>query len=171
MDAVVGVGDGKEMALLITNHGSAPARLERGEILGSLQPATLVEDRSQMEDMTTGKPPHIPPVAALWQERGSEERVSMLFGALGLDQVELSQVELDQLRGMVVKFADLFALDTLELGRISIVTHTINTGDTKPVRQLPRRIPFSLRGNVCQLIVEMLKQKSLSPHLAHGPAR
>ena len=30
-DAVVGVGDGKEMALLIANHGSTPARLEREE--------------------------------------------------------------------------------------------------------------------------------------------
>ena len=38
--------------------------------------------------------------------------MSMLFDALGLDQVELSQVELDQLRGMVVEFAELFALDT-----------------------------------------------------------
>ena len=89
--------------------------------------------------------------------------MSMLFGVLGLDQVELSQVELDQLRGMVVEFTELFALATSELGRTSIVTYTIDTGDAKPVRQLPRRIPFSLRGKVCQLIDEMLKQGVVVP--------
>ena len=45
-DAVVGVGDGMGMTLLISSHGSTPARLERGEILGSLQPATVVDNEN-----------------------------------------------------------------------------------------------------------------------------
>ena len=72
-------------------------------------------------------------------------------------------MELNLLQGLVVEFAHLFALDSSELGRISNVTHTIDTGDNKPVCQLPRRVPFSLRGKVCQLIDEMLKQGIIVP--------
>ena len=162
-DAVVGVGDGKGMKLLITNHGNTSAQLESGEIIGSLQSVTLVEDENQPDHVPVTESHYTPHVAALQAERNNEEQMSMLFSALGWDQVELPQRELDQLQKLVVEFVDLFAMDTSELSRTSIVTHKINTGDNKPVRQLPRRVPFSLRGKVCQLIDDMLKQGVIVP--------
>lgn len=71
--------------------------------------------------------------------------MSKLLCALGLDQVELAKTESDKLRELVVEFASLFALNNLELGSTSIVSHTVNTGDNPPVRQRPCRVPFSLR--------------------------
>lgn len=162
-DAVVEIADSKGMTLLITNHGTEPVTLECGEVLGNLQPATLVEDGDQIDGTMEVEPHSTPCVAALQGETDNEGRTSTLLGALGLDQMELPQKELDELQGLVVEFASLFALDATELGRTSIVTHTINTGDCPPVRQPPRRVPFSLRGKVCQLIDNMLKQGVIVP--------
>ena len=56
------------------------------------------------------------------------------------------------------EFGELFALDSSEPGRTSAVTHEINTREHCPIRQHPRRVPFSLRGKVCELIKDMLDQ-------------
>ena len=45
-----------------------------------------------------------------------------------------------------------------ELGKTSVATHRIDTGDSGPVRQPPRRVPFSLRSKVEKLVHEMLDQ-------------
>ena len=76
-DAVVGVDDGKGMTLLITNHGTEPVRLESGEVLGSLHPATLVEDGSPLDDviddMVEADLRSTPCTAALQGETDGEE--------------------------------------------------------------------------------------------------
>ena len=51
--------------------------------------------------------------------------------------------------------ADVFALDSSELDSTEMV---IVTGDHPPVYQLPRRIPFSLRPKVQELVQDMLNQ-------------
>ena len=63
----------------------------------------------------------------------------------------------------MTEFSGLFALDSSELGRTSIVAHSINTGDHQPVKQQPRRVPNSMRGRVCQLVQDMLKQGVIVP--------
>ena len=37
------------------------------------------------------------------------------------------------------------ALTDEELGETNLVTHSINTGDAKPVKTLPRRLPYVLQ--------------------------
>ena len=41
---------------------------------------------------------------------------------------------------MIIHIADVFALDSSELGKTGITTHSINTGDHYPIR---RRTPFA----------------------------
>ena len=53
---------------------------------------------------------------------------------------------------MVVEYSDVFALDVSELGSTNLVSHTINTGDSLPVRQPVRRTPFALREKMEELI-------------------
>ena len=79
-------------------------------------------------------------------------------------QVEesLSKKEREQLHKLVFEFADIFALDQSELSSTDLVTHVIDTGDTSPIKQHPRRIPFALRDKVDQL-VKMLDQGVVIP--------
>ena len=80
---------------------------------------------------------------------------------------ELTAVEQEQLRECVLQAEDVFALEKGELGEVAEVCHTIDTGDSQPVRQLPRRVPFALRAEITRMVGEMLEteviQESSSP--------
>ena len=155
-DAVVDFQPGQEgTTLLLVNNGMEPVQLDEGEALGTLQPATVLE-------MTYQDEPNHGQVAALSTLAGSN-RVSQVIEALEVDSIELQPAEMEQLRSLVIEYNGLFALNTTELGRTSVVTHTIDTGDHLPVRQAPRRIPFSLRGRVDQLVKDMLEQEVITP--------
>lgn len=43
------------------------------------------------------------------------------------------------------------------------MTHSIDTGEHRPIRQPVRRTPFTLRATVDQLVKEMLDQKVIEP--------
>ena len=63
---------------------------------------------------------------------------------------------------MLTYYVDLFALDPSELGTTDVVTHSIDTGDHRPVRQQPRPTPFTLRERVDKMI-KMLEQGVIEP--------
>ena len=52
-------------------------------------------------------------------------------------------------------FQEVFALDR-ELGEAKGVEHVIDTGDSQPMRQLPRRVPFALHKEISHMVQEML---------------
>ena len=56
----------------------------------------------------------------------------------------------------------MFAVDDSELGRTSLVQHTIDTGDHPPIKQQPRRTPFVQREQISKLINEM-QQRVVQP--------
>ena len=57
----------------------------------------------------------------------------------------------------------MYLLLTSELGTTNVATHVIDTGDSAPIKQLPRHIPFILREKVDQLVKEMLDQGVVTP--------
>ena len=50
-----------------------------------------------------------------------------------------------------------------ELGTTQLVTHSIDTGQHKPIKQQVRRMPFALRKKVEELVEEMLSQEVIEP--------
>ena len=64
-------------------------------------------------------------------------------------------------------YADIFAGSTADLGKTSKLKHCINTGAAPPIRQPVRQISLQRRGEVRQLIDDMLKkgiiERSTSP--------
>ena len=75
LDAVVGVGDGKEVTLMVANHGVEPVELEIGEKLGSLQPATIDLPQNAVE-------PEPPYVAAVQGINTDDERLANMSSVL-----------------------------------------------------------------------------------------
>jgi len=61
------------------------------------------------------------------------------------------QVILDTL----LRYEDVF---DESLGYTDVITHKINTGDTAPIRQYPRRFPYAYREEVSRQISDMLQQ-------------
>ena len=52
----------------------------------------------------------------------------------------------------------MFALDNSELGKTSIVRHSIDTGDHKPIKQLPYQTPIIRRETIRRMVGEMYEQ-------------
>jgi len=65
------------------------------------------------------------------------------------------------------KFSKTFSQNDTDLGRTNLIEHSIETGDSRPIKQPPRRVPMAFAGEEKKLIDQMLSQevirKSSSP--------
>ena len=154
-DASVGVGDRGETTLVIANSGALPVLLEEGDLMGQLHGCELIRPGPALDTPE-------PKIVATVQSKpvGDRQRVERLQAELKLTSLELSPGDFSQLSSLVAEFAELFALDSSELGRTSLVTNRIDTGDSPPIKQAPRRLPFVLRSHMCH---EMLAKGVVTP--------
>ena len=76
---------------------------------------------------------------------------------------ELTQGEKETFSELLLKYADLLAFSTADLGRTSKLRHTINTGDAPPIRQPVRRVSPPQREQVKNLLADMLDHGVIEP--------
>ena len=83
-----------------------------------------------------------------------------------LDEIEaaidpsLNQEDKAKLRKVLLQYSDIFE-DTL--GQTSVLSHTIDTGDSPPIKQRPRRLPYAHREEVDKRVKDMLAQGVIEP--------
>ena len=70
---------------------------------------------------------------------------------------------MEQLEDLLLNSIDVFALNDSELGRTSLVKHSIDTGDHPPIKQQPRCTPFVQREKISKLIDEMQQSGVVQP--------
>ena len=92
-----------------------------------------------------------------------EERTLELMRQLDLCLDYLEDKEQVQLVSLRTSYTDAFALDPSELGSIRLVTHAIDTGDHRPIKQPVRHSPFALQAKVDKMVQEMLEQGVIQP--------
>jgi hypothetical protein len=73
------------------------------------------------------------------------------------DREKLSVDMQNKLKVLLCKHASLFAKHDKDLGRTSLVEHDIDTGDSKPIRQPPRRLAIALQEDAEREINAMLE--------------
>jgi hypothetical protein len=56
------------------------------------------------------------------------------------------------------KYSHPFSVNDYDLGLTHLVEHTIDTGDAKPVKQPPRRVPIAFAEEEKKLIMQMQEQ-------------
>ena len=97
-----------------------------------------------------------------WERREAELSQVLNIGEDGLTPEEVARV-----RSCILQARDVFALTKGELGEVDEILHHIETGDSPPVRQPPRRVPFARRPEISRMVNEMLHtqviQESKSP--------
>ena len=154
-----------EITLVVSNPRNVPVRLEEGQLLGQVQPVDWVQETDGEGTSTCadeGKPEGHSIVCGL-QQCSSDQRQEQLIAALDLDGLHLNADARQKLEGVFREFVDIFALTDDELGNTHVITHTIDTGSSPLIRQPPRRIPFSLRNKVEEMIAAMLKKGVVQP--------
>ena len=81
----------------------------------------------------------------------------------------IAQSDLHKLEGLLREFGDVIAVDDTDLGQVTQFYHTIDTGDARPIRQPPRRLPFHQRHEVRKLVDDMLKMDVIEPGQRASP--
>ncbi len=66
----------------------------------------------------------------------------------------LAKEEVTQLEVLLQEYADVFAVDLSDLSTTDKITHNIETGNQRPIRQPPQRVPFTLRDQMVQDILD-----------------
>ena len=64
---------------------------------------------------------------------------------------------------MFSNYSDVFCLHPNDMGHTTEVKHHIDTGDSPPIHQPPRRIPHARRLEVKKLLEDMLKKDVIRP--------
>jgi len=143
--------------VLIENRGVCPVHLEAAHVLESLSSVTEVPSTN---------------LPGLWDKQfesvsdnevdvtlcNMKPRVETLFQSVPVNWQSLDSAEVAQLQSLIEEYADIFAMDHMELGKTDLVQHVIDMGSHAPIKQPPHRMPFSLHSKVETLVQEMLSQ-------------
>ena len=76
---------------------------------------------------------------------------------------KLSATEKQQLLEVLAKYEDIFIKPDGVLGQTNLVEHDIETGDSKPIKIPPRRIPIFKRNQVDEELEKMISQGIVEP--------
>ena len=86
----------------------------------------------------------------------NKKQGSQLLEMLDLHIEHLSAEQQRILKDLILKHADIFALNATELEKTGLMSHYIDTGDHPSIHQPLRRMPFSLCKRINEIIKEML---------------
>ena len=75
----------------------------------------------------------------------------------------LTQQQKEQLFAVILEYHNIFAEGPAGFGRTDMVQHSIDTGDSRAIRQNVRRIPLSRREESRKLLQEMLERDVIQP--------
>jgi hypothetical protein len=70
----------------------------------------------------------------------------------------LNKKEANVLEEFIAEFQDVFATKNGDYGRTDKVYHRIDTGDARPIRQSPRRLPLAKQAEVNGMLEDMKKR-------------
>ena len=164
-DSILCVGPDNNLKIPVLNKADVSMDLLGGVPIGTV---TVLTDFEEMEDTLAqeNSSTQSPKISMVSPGNLTTPRQQRLESALTISPT-LTSKQSAELMKCVVNHHDVFALDDGEVGEVIGVEHKIHTGDSAPIRQLPRRVPFAVRGEITRMVQEMLKdgviQESASP--------
>ncbi len=124
-----------------------------GSILGSAEPGLdiLREDEAPSDTIRSARvkarttvPPHL---VDLYQDTCKG----------------LSQKQRERVKELLISFSDTFSKGENDLGLTSLIEHTIDTGNARPIKVPPRRVPLAYAGEDKNAIDQMLARGLIQP--------
>ena len=115
---------------------TADAQLfRRGVCLGNLSPVDIVEQQStDAQESQAG-------ALMSAQATSATREVTIVQSLVDKLPAELTNVQRVQVEDLLHKYEDIFSKGAYDMGRTTLVEHTIYTGDHRPIRQGLRRHP------------------------------
>jgi len=76
---------------------------------------------------------------------------------------ELNTAQRRMVKALLLEYADVFTAPGGELGHTTLVQHTIDVGEQRPIKQAPRRASLHSRVIIDEAVKDMLKQGVIEP--------
>ena len=130
----------------IVNLGKKEIQLKKNSVVGRCEEVKYlrqINTSSVKQDAIKGEPDHIQQL-------------------LENSKSNLSVSELQQAKEFLLRFRDIFATGK-DCGRTGLVKHEIDTGDARPIKQRPRRIPWAKETEVAEMVKDMADSGIIEP--------
>ena len=101
-------------------------------------------------------PPSLP-------SEGGEEAIDAVEAVWLKNRQGLDEGQQTQLKELLLEFRHSFAWGEDEVGQTHLAQHEIDTGDARPIKIRPRRIPLDRREAADTAIVDMLRADFIEP--------
>jgi hypothetical protein len=85
----------------------------------------------------------------------AQDPSSRLEDVIAAAKPHLINGEFQELGELLTEYEDIFSGNIEDYGRTNKVYHRINTGDAKPIRQPPRRLPLAKQAEVSEMLNDM----------------
>lgn len=131
----------------VANISNKPVRFEKHTTVATLQPVNIVQSNPKCESVADDLP-ELP------------EHLQSLFDRTSKC---LTQEQKSTLFDLLLSYKDIFVGPDGKFGRTKIVKHKIDTGDNKPIKIPPRRLPYAQREIVEKEIQKMLDNNIIEP--------
>ena len=141
----------------LNNWGHEPQTFVQGQEIGFVEAADIVEAEDPLWSDSTELAVRVCQSLAGLSERSQELRKALWISD------KCSQEDKQQLEKVILDLNDVFALSDQELGETDLVTHTIDTGNARPVQTSPRRLPYALRKELEEEMANLLATGCIEP--------
>ena len=137
----------------VANFSDEDIELQAGTILGTLHPCAneptanfyLLEINDSDESNTTNTPP-------------MPTNESNQMPPVDLSNSQLDPAQKQQVEALLIEYADIFATDDQPYGKTDLITHSIDTGDSLPVKKRAYRTSPKIRHEIEKKCSDLLQQ-------------
>ena len=140
-----------EAVVNVLNYGKEAVTLYKNTCLGTCE--SYFEPPAMESDL----------IAHVHEPTTDSTIPSHLSDLLERSSNHLSESEKQDLVRTLNKYQDVFSRSSEDIGRTDLVQHSINTRDTPPIRQPPRRLPLGKRQTEKEEINKMLQRGVIEP--------
>ena len=145
----------RSIHVLVANVSDDPIRVRAGTTVGTCEQVELVPG-----PVTGGG---VPSQHGAVQGTGIETLPAHLLPLLEESSRELSLEQRGRVENLLISWADVFSANDQDLGRTSVTEHCIDTGNSRPVKVSPRRIPIHKRQEVENTVTQLSEQGLIEP--------
>lgn len=140
---------------LVKGGSTVPVRLfNPSESNVTIHLGTTVGELSPIEDIMEGD---------LGQSESSDTLPEHLKPLFKNSSSNLSKKQAKVVKSLLMKYALLFTKSDKDVGRTGLTKHTINTGDNRPIKEVPRRLPEHMNAEVDKHVKDMLENNVIEP--------
>jgi hypothetical protein len=141
---VVAEGNNDAVVIPVINVSAEDIKLSDGVKMGTWEPVREGQSAPEVDNPSGNLP-------------------ECLHELLERSSVGLCDSERRELRECLRKYHSVFAQSDEDLGRTELVRHEIDTGEGRPIKQHPRRLPMMMRDVEQQEVNRMLSQNIIVP--------